>query len=151
MPHTGAFGTLVFSDDPGRLDLDAVHAMLVNAYWCRGIPRALVERAIANSIAFGAYDGARQVAFARVISDRATFAYLCDVIVAEDVRGRGIGEELVRFILAHPDLQGLRRWCLLTLDAQSLYEKFGFAPIEDPRRYMEIARRNLYAAPPAAP
>jgi len=149
MPHTGALGTLVFSDDPGRLDLGEIHALLVNAYWCRGIPRALVERAIANSIPFGAYDGPRQVAFARVISDRATFAYLCDVIVAEDRRGQGVGEEFVRYILAHPELQGLRRWSLLTLDAQPLYEKFGFANIEDPRRYMEIARRNLYLSPRA--
>lgn len=137
-------GGLLYSDDPARLDLDAVHAMLRSSYWSTGIPRALVERAFAHSMVFGVYDGEAQVAVARVISDRATFAYLCDVFVRADARGRGIGTRLVRFILAHPELQGLRRWSLMTRDAHGVYEPFGFANLQDPTRYMEISRPGMY-------
>lgn len=148
MPYEAAFGTYQFSDDPARIDLDAAHAMLTTAYWCKGIPRDLVARSLANSVPFGAYDASgRQVAIARVITDKATFAYLCDMFVAENHRGQGLGKALVAFILAHPDLQGLRRWCLLTRDANSLYEAIGFRNLDDPRRYMEISRRDLYQQP----
>jgi N-acetylglutamate synthase-like GNAT family acetyltransferase len=138
----------LFSDDPARLDLDAVHGFLRSAYWSRGIPRALVERAAANSMVFGVYDesapGAPQVGYARVITDKATFAYLCDVFVLPLHRGRGLSRALMRVILAHPDLQGLRRFCLLTRDAHGVYTPFGFSPMQDPSRYLEIARPNLY-------
>ena len=139
-------GGLLYSDDAARIDTGAVHAMLTTAYWCRGIPRATVERSLANSMAFGVYDGGRQVAIARVISDRATFAYLCDVYVADDRRGLGIGKTLVAFILAHPELQGLRRWCLLTRGAHTLYEQFGFGYLAEPRRFMEVSRPGMYEA-----
>lgn len=144
-PRRARHGAYELSDDPARIDVDAVHAMLVGAYWCRGIPREVVARSLAHSLPFGAFDAAgRQVAVARVISDRATFAYLCDVFVVPEARGRGVGQALVAFIMSHPELQGLRRWCLLTADANSLYERFGFRNLDDPRRYMEVSTRDLY-------
>ncbi len=146
MPHEITTNGLLYSDDRARLDLDAVHAMLRTAYWCRGIPRETLDRAFANSLTFGVYEGVRQIAVARVISDRATFAYLCDVYVADDRRGLGIGKALVAHILGHPELQGLRRWCLLTKDAHGLYEQFGFGYLAEPRRFMEIARPGMYEA-----
>lgn len=151
MAYESREGGLLYSSDPARMDVDAVHGLLVHAYWCKGIPRALVARALSNSTPFGVFDEGtgRLVAVARVISDKATFAYLCDVFVADDRRGEGIGKVLVKFILAHPDLQGLRRWCLLTADAHGLYERFGFENLDDPRRYMEVkGPRDMYLKPP---
>ncbi|CAG1010463.1 amino-acid N-acetyltransferase [Phycisphaerales bacterium] len=140
-------GGVEYSDDAARIDADRVHAWLREAYWCRGLPRDVMERAFANSMVFGAYDDSGQVAVARVITDKATYAYLCDVYVAEPARGRGIGQALVQFARRHPDLQNLRRWCLLTRDAQSLYERLGFTHLAEPRRYMEIARPGMYERP----
>lgn len=133
------------SDDPARLDLDAVHAFLTRSYWSPGIPRETVERAAAGSLAVGLYapDGA-QVGYARVVNDRATFAYLADVYVLEAHRGRGLGRWMVGQILAHPDLQGLRRWLLTTQDAHGLYERLGFVRAPFPERFMTIDRPNLY-------
>ncbi len=115
------------STDPALLDLDAIHAELREAYWSIGIPRDVMEAAIAHSIPFGLYapDGA-QAGFCRVLTDTALFAYLADVIVLEEHRGRGLGVFLVECALAHPDVQGLRRFHLGTVDAHSLYERFGF-------------------------
>lgn len=141
-------GPLLFSDDPALLDVGVIHGFLSRSYWAERIPRATVERSLRHSMTFGVYDdeaAPRQVAFARVISDRATFAYLCDVFVLEAHRGRGISRRLVAHVLAHPDLQGLRRFCLLTADAHGVYTPFGFAPMADPSRYLEIARPGLYA------
>jgi GNAT superfamily N-acetyltransferase len=141
-----ARGGIVVSTDAARLDVDLVHRFLSEeAYWSSGIPRDVVERAIAGSIPFGAYDGAAQVGFARVVTDRATFAYLADVFVLESHRGRGVGKLLVETALAHPDLQGLRRWLLMTRDAHALYAKFGFAPLATPERSMERHDRDVYA------
>lgn len=145
MAHQSHFerrrGDLLISTDPARVDVDVVHGFLSTCYWSPGIPRPLVERAIAHSLCFGLYrthDAASvQVGFARVITDRATFAYLCDVFVLESERGRGIGVWLMETLLTHPDLQGLRRFCLLTRDAHGLYERFGFKPMPDPSRFME--------------
>eukprot|EP01116_Phalansterium_solitarium_P006087 TRINITY_DN1839_c0_g1_i3.p2 TRINITY_DN1839_c0_g1~~TRINITY_DN1839_c0_g1_i3.p2 ORF type:complete len:138 (+),score=31.15 TRINITY_DN1839_c0_g1_i3:181-594(+) len=131
-----------------------IHDFLCNrSYWAAGIPRDTVERAIRGSMPFGLYasrkDGdnaevERQIAFARVITDRATFAYICDLFVLEGYRGRGLGKQLVASIVAHPDLQGLRRWMLATRDAHSLYAQYGFTPLGNPDRLMESVRFDVY-------
>ncbi|MDP9180796.1 MAG: GNAT family N-acetyltransferase [Chloroflexota bacterium] len=141
----------VVGDDPARLDIDFVHAFLVNSYWSPGIPPKVVERAIAGSLAFGLYgpDG-KQAGFARVISDRATFAYIADVFVDESHRGKGLGKLLMRAIMFHPDLQGLRRWSLATRDAHGLYQQFGFRALAHPERFMEIADPDVYRRKPPA-
>ncbi|MCC3155768.1 GNAT family N-acetyltransferase [Hymenobacter sp. 15J16-1T3B] len=134
------------STDPARLDVALIHDFLSNhSYWAPGISRELVERSIRHSLCFGLYapDG-RQAAFARIISDRATFAYLCDVFVLEEFRGRGLGKLLMQHISAHPELQGLRRWMLATRDAHSLYAQFGFTPLANPPRFMENAKLDPY-------
>ena len=143
-------GEFTVSSDPARVDVDAVHAFLSRSYWASGIARELVVRAIAGSIPFGVYDGARQVGFARVVTDRATFAYLADVYVLEEYRGRGLSAWLMETILSHPELQGLRRFLLATRDAHGLYAKFGFTPLGDPSRFMERFRPGLYRETPAA-
>lgn len=139
------------STDPERLDVDVIHEYLAaRSYWAKGIPREIVERSIRGSLCFGIYEtdaggeSERQIGFARVITDRATFAYLADVFVLEGWRGRGLSKWLLETILAHPDLQGLRRFCLGTRDAQRLYARYGFANPKDPSRFMEILRPDLY-------
>jgi GNAT superfamily N-acetyltransferase len=145
-------GTATVSDDPARLDLDVVHGYLARSYWAAGIPRALVERSLAHSLCFGLYlpgeRGERQAGFARVVTDRATFAYLCDVFVLEEERGRGLARLLVECIHAHPELQGLRRWLLVTRDAHGLYERFGWHVTPEPRQHMEIVVRDAYLRRP---
>ncbi|HYE03575.1 MAG TPA: GNAT family N-acetyltransferase, partial [Phycisphaerales bacterium] len=126
------------------LDLEAVHAYLSRSYWAAGVPIEVVRRAAAHSLCFGVYHADGQVGFARVITDRATFAYLSDVFVLEAYRGRGLSKWLVETILAHPDLRGLRRFCLLTRDAHGLYARYGFRPLADPRRYMERWDPDVY-------
>lgn len=124
--------------DPSALDLDVVHGFLTTSYWAQGISRDVVARAIEHSLCFGAFDGDRQVGFARVITDRATYAYVSDVFVLDAHRGRGVGKRLMKAIRAHPDLQGLRRWTLFTRDAHGLYRQFGFRAPHHPERLMEI-------------
>jgi len=145
-------GAYTIASDPDRLDLQAVHAYLTRSYWAAGIPEEVVRRAAANSLCFGVYFGERtaevQIGFARVITDRATFAYLADVYILEDHRGQGLATWLVEVILAHPELQGLRRFLLVTRDAQDLYARFGFRPPEEPGQVMQIRRPNPYGAPP---
>jgi GNAT superfamily N-acetyltransferase len=120
-----------------RVDLDAVHRYLSEeSYWAKGVTREVVERSIAHSLPFSAFDGETQVGFARVITDRATFAYLADVFVLPSHRGRGISKLLMSTILAHPELQGLRRWSLVTRDAHGLYAQFGFTALDLPERHM---------------
>ncbi|WP_374658753.1 GNAT family N-acetyltransferase [Inhella sp.] len=126
------------------IDPDAVHAMLVRAYWCEGIPRDTVARACANSLCAGLFCGTEQVGIARWVTDRATFAYLCDVFVHEAHRGLGLGRWLVGEGMKHPDLQGLRRQVLFTKDMQPLYAQLGFQPLATPERGMEIVHPNLY-------
>ncbi len=138
-------GDYVISTDPGRLDLDVIHGFLTNCYWAKGIPRATVARSIKHSLCFGIYhvaDG--QVGFARVISDCATSAYLGDVFVLESHRGRGLSKWLMECVIQHPELQGLRRWILLTRDAHGLYSNFGFTPLKSANRYMELHRPDIY-------
>jgi GNAT superfamily N-acetyltransferase len=132
------------SSDPAAVDLDAVHAFLRSSYWAADIPRELLARAIANSISFSVLHGTRQVGFARVITDRATFAYLSDVYILETYRGRGLARRLMEAVMAHPDLQGLRRFSLTTRDAEGLYRQFGFTPLATPARHLEILRPDLY-------
>ena len=139
------------SDDPARIDVAEVHRFLSQeTYWAKGVPRAVMDRALRHSLCVGVYRGGRQVAFARVVTDRATFAYLCDVYVLPEERGRGLGKWLVECVLAHPDLAGLRRFCLMTRDAQELYRRYGFRPLPDPARYMEIHSPDVYARAEAA-
>jgi GNAT superfamily N-acetyltransferase len=133
-------GALYLSTDRGRLDLDAVLAMLHDSHWGGSVTRDVLERAVENSLCLGVYDGDRQVAFARAVTDLATYAYLTDVIVAQDARGQGIGSWMVDALLRHPDLQGLRRIALLTRDARTLYEKFGFTTDPPRSTYMELRK-----------
>ena len=139
-----AKGRYSITTDPERLDIDAIHAFLSRSFWAEGIPRDLVAKAIAHSLCFGLFDGAAQVAFARVVTDRATFAYLCDVYVLESHRGRGLGKWLIETVMDHPDLQGLRRFQLVTRDAHGLYARHGFAAPRHPERQMEIFRHGMY-------
>lgn len=133
------------STDSSRLDLGLIHRFLVEeSYWARERTLEQTKTAIENSICFGVYDGERQVAFARVVSDKATFAYVGDVFVVEDYRGRGISKMLMQYIVEHPELQGLRRWVLATRDAHGLYEQFEFAPLRHPERWMEKTAPNAY-------
>ena len=136
------------SDDPTRLDLDAVHRYLsVDSYWAQGLPRAVFERSVAGSLPFGVYDReGKQVGFARVVTDRATFAWLADVFVLPAHRGRGLSKRLMETILAHPELQGLRRFLLATWDAHGLYRQFGFEAPARPDRLMERHRPDLYTS-----
>jgi GNAT superfamily N-acetyltransferase len=138
------------STDRTRFDVAAIHAFLVRSYWSPGIPLATVERAIAHSLAFGVFDGVEQVGFARVVTDRATFAYLADVYILEGHRGQGLARRLVETILAHEDLQGLRRFLLATRDAHPLYAAFGFKPLAAPDRMMEIHNPRAYEKGPQA-
>ena len=138
-------GEFVISADPARLDLDVIHTFLTNCYWAKGIPREVVERSIEHSLCFGIYHvSGGQIGFARVISDFATIAYLGDVFVLDSHRGRGLCKWMMECIMQHPDLQGLRRWILLTRDAHGLYSKFGFTPLKAADRYMELHRPDVY-------
>lgn len=130
--------------DPARFDVDAIHAFLSSSYWSPGVPRAVVERAIENSLCFGVLLGDAQVGFGRVITDRATFAYLADVFVLEEHRGKGLSKRLMDAVVGHPELQGLRRMLLATRDAHTLYAKYGFKPLAAPERMMEVHRPNVY-------
>ncbi len=138
-------GQFEISTDKARLDRAAIHAFLAESYWARGIPREVVDRSIEHSLAFGVYAEDRQIGFARLITDRATFAYLADVYILEEFRGRGLARWLVETILAHPDLQALRRWSLVTRDAHGLYEKVGFARPSHPEGQMEIVDPDVYS------
>ena len=133
------------STDSARLDIEAIHAFLSQSYWSPGVPRATVERAIAHSLCFGAFWQGQQVGFARVVTDKTTFAYLCDVYVLDAHRGRGLAQQLMTRIMQHPDLQGLRRMMLATRDAHGLYAKFGFKPLATPDIMMEVHRPNVYS------
>nr|WP_315232252.1 GNAT family N-acetyltransferase [uncultured Albidiferax sp.] len=133
-------GDYRISTDPQQLDLAAVHAYLAQSYWSPGIARERVERAAANSLCFGLFQGDQQVGFARVVTDKTTFAYLADVYILEAHRGLGLSKWLMQTILGHPDLQGLRRFMLATRDAHSLYAQFGFTALANPGRLMEMHR-----------
>jgi len=130
------------STDPSRLNVDVITDMLARAYWAKGRSRGQIEKSIANSLVFGLYEGERQIGLARIISDYATFAYLCDVFIHEDYRAHGLGKWLMETVKSHPDLQGLRRWMLATHDAHGLYKQYGFTPLENPHNWMESLVRS---------
>lgn len=133
--------------DRARLDIDFIHRWLSEeAYWSHGIPRALVERAIASSLCFGAFEDGRQIGFARVVTDYATFGYIADVFVIESHRGRGASTKLMHAIRTHPELLCLRRWHLVTRDAHGLYAKHGFTLLGSPERHMEAVVKDPYRA-----
>lgn len=146
-PHEWTCGEFSISTDRARIDLDAVHGYLRGSYWAAGMPRDVLLRAIANSLTFGVYQASRQVGFARVITDCATYAYLSDVFIVEDHRGRGLSKWMMECILAHPDLQGLRRFALFTRDASGLYERYGFGPARSRSVYLERWAPNVYDSP----
>ena len=138
-------GDYLISDDPRRLEVDAVHAYLHRSYWAEGIPRETVARSVENSLCVGAYMATgSQVGLARIISDYATYAYLCDVYVLESHRQQGLAKALMRFVTEHPRLQGLRRFSLITQDAHPLYAQFGFTPIATPERHMARLTPDVY-------
>jgi GNAT superfamily N-acetyltransferase len=148
-------GSARISTDKARLQIEVVHGYLASSYWAKNIPRGIVERSIENSLCFGIYEAGgsergpeRQVGFARVITDLATFAYVADVFVLEESRGRGLAQWLMEVIAGHPDLQGLRRWTLVTRDAHGLYRKTGFVPLASPADFMERRRSaaDVYGA-----
>lgn len=135
------------STDKTLLDREFIHGFLNETYWAKGISLKLVERSIQNSLCFGVFYEGKQVGFARVISDLATFAYVADVYVAPEHRGKGVSKLLMKTILSHPDLQGLRRFLLVTKDAQGLYSQFGFKPLAQPEQYMTIHHPDIYQKP----
>ncbi len=132
-------------EDPARIDAAAAHAYLVRSYWSPGIPFEVVARAIANSLCVAVRKDGAQVGLARVVSDRATFAYLADVYVLEPHRGQGLATAMVRHLQAHRELQGLRRWLLMTLDAHEVYTGLGWTPLAHPERAMERHFPEVYA------
>jgi GNAT superfamily N-acetyltransferase len=134
-------GPYAVSTDPARLDIEGTAAFLGTTYWARGRPESIVRRSIEHSIAFGVYDGEQQVGFARVVTDRSTFGWVCDVFVQDSHQGLGLGIWLMRCVLAHPDLLELRRWLLASTSARGLYERLGFTPLPAPERFMQIDTR----------
>ena len=135
------------SDDPALLDIDIIHDFLSNrSYWAEGIPREIVEKSMANSLCFGLYSRGKQIGFARLVTDKATFAYLADVFVLEEYRGKGLSKWLVELIQSHPEVQGFRRWMLMTRDAQGLYEQFGWTVLDEDARQRCMQRhfKDMY-------
>ena len=141
-------GEFLISTDKLRLDLEVIHDFLANqSYWAQGRDLEVIERGIENSLNFGIYQGDRQIGFARVVTDYATFAWLADVFVLEEYRGQGLGKWLIDVILSHPRLQGFRRWALATKDAHELYRNFGFDELRRPERWMERPDPNMRELP----
>jgi GNAT superfamily N-acetyltransferase len=141
-------GEYLISTDRVRLDIEVVHGYLSNSsYWAAGRPLEVVQRSIEHSLPFGLYRGDRQVGFARVITDYATFAWLADVFVLDEFRGQGLGKWLVDVIISHPELQGFRRWVLATKDAHELYRRVGFDELKRPERWMERPDPNMQESP----
>lgn len=138
-------GEFEISTDPAHINLAVVHAFLTTSYWAKDVPMDTVVRSVQHSICFGVYKGREQAGFARVISDRATFAYVGDVFVLGPYRGQGLSKWLMECILSHPDLQSLRRWSLVTQDAHDLYRQFGFTDLKSPGRWMERHDPETYA------
>jgi GNAT superfamily N-acetyltransferase len=145
MPHEAHHAGYLISDDPARIDVDAAHGYLSRSYWAEGIPRDVVARALAHSLCIGIYAPTQeQVGLLRVVTDFATFAYLCDVYVLEPHRGQGLSKAAMQLLVTHPRLQGLRRMQLVTQDAHGLYAQFGFTMVKDPDRHMEKRAPKAY-------
>ena len=139
-------GTFAVTCDPAKMDRAVIAEFLASSYWAKGIPAATVERSLANSLCFALLDGDRQIGFARVISDYATIAFLNDVFILPEYRGRGLSKWLMECVISHSELQGLRRWILATRDAHGLYAKYGFTPLKRPEIFMERHNPNAYGA-----
>lgn len=137
-------GSSTITTDHSKLDIPFLHSYLTDSYWAKGIPLETMKRAIENSLCFGVFEGARQIGFARVITDYATFAYLADVFIIDEFRRRGLAKWLMECVVSHPSLQGLRRWTLATRDAHWLYAKYGFTPLQMPDRWMERHDPQVY-------
>lgn len=137
-------GEYLITTDRTRFEIEAIHKFLTQSYWSPGVPISVVERAISNSLCFGVFDGNRQIGFARIITDRATFAYLADVYILESYRGKGLAKWLLEVIHSLDDLQGLRRIMLATRDAHELYKQFGYTELADPSRLMERYDPTVY-------
>jgi GNAT superfamily N-acetyltransferase len=155
-PYDYRDGTFLVSTNQALLNLDFIHAELTASYWAGGIPRELVERSIRHSLSFGLYQTEpyptaphtpRQVGFARLITDYASYGRLCDVVITRSLRGRGLGKLLTAGVMAHPVMEELRRVTLSTKDAHGLYKKFGFTPLDDVGRHMQINRKAPYKTP----
>jgi GNAT superfamily N-acetyltransferase len=142
-----ARGEYTLTTDPERVDIDALHAFLTRSYWAANIPRDVVERSVRHSLNFTLLHERNQVGFTRVVTDYATFAYVGDVYVLEAHRGRGLSRWMMETVVAYPELQGFRRWSLLTRDAHGLYARVGFTPLAAPERWMERWTPDAYAAP----
>lgn len=141
-------GEYLISTDPSRLDVALIHDFISNtSYWGQGRTLEVVQRALDNSLNFGLFKNSNQVGFARVVTDYATFAWIADVFVLPEHRGRGLSKWLMEVMLAQPSLQGFRRWVLATKDAHSLYERFGFIPLHRPERWMERPDPNMQESP----
>lgn len=140
-PPTNAYR---ISTDTAAMNLPYIHRFLSNSYWAKGIPVETVQKAMEGSLCFGVFKGEEQVGFARVITDGATFAYLADVFIDEAHRGHGLAKRLMKTIMKHPQLQGLRRFALVTRDAHQLYAPFGFTPIHNPEMWMQVHRPHVY-------
>jgi GNAT superfamily N-acetyltransferase len=151
MIHEERHGNILVSTDQELLDIETIHGFLTESYWAQGVPREVVERSIRHSICFGAFDGDAQVGFARVVTDRATFAYVADVFVLPSHRGRDIGKHLMAGIVSHPELQNLRLWALFTRDAHGLYRQYGFREARFPDRLMERRTTDPYGRGAVAP
>lgn len=137
--------SLIISTDKSLLQLDVIHDFLKNSYWAKIIPIEIVKKSIEHSICFGVYLDEKQIGFARVMTDQATFAYLADVFIVKEQQGKGYSKELMKFIMAHPELQGLRKFLLATADAHGLYKQFGFKELAKPERVMEITITDIYS------
>jgi GNAT superfamily N-acetyltransferase len=137
MAHEWQRGQYTISTDKSRLDLNVIHGFLNESYWAAGRSIDTIRRSIENSVTFGVYDGDRQIGFARVITDYATFGWIADVFIVKEYQGRGLGKWLTEVIISHPELQGFRRWVLATKDAHELYRKVGFDELKRPERWME--------------
>ncbi len=138
-------GEFLLSSDPDKLDLDMIHGYLSkHSYWAQNIPSIVVERSLKNSLSFGLYHKKKQIGLVRVITDRATFAYLADTFVIDEYQGKGLGTWMIETVIKSSELQGLRRWQLSTRDAHDFYQKFGFHALEYPDRHMTIKNHNVY-------
>ena len=142
MHYTITKDEFIISTDKSKIDIGYVHRFLTQSYWSPGVQVETVKKGMENSLCYGIYNSDMQIGYARMITDRASFAYLCDVFVDEKFRGKGLGKWFMETILSHPDLQNLRRILLATRDAHTLYEKFGFLPLNNPEKYM------YYTPPP---
>lgn len=134
----------IITTNKEKFDINLIHSFLTHSYWAEGISKDVVKRSIVGSLCFGVFDNDKQVGFARMITDKATFAYLADVFIVDEYRGLGLSRWLMKVIMSHPDLQGLRRTMLATKDAHELYKKFGFTPLTNVDRWMQIHAPDIY-------